>query len=161
VSPEAAFKPNPSPTAPPPPVPTAPRQPFRMVAISVEDEDQRPKTLWQTFETLRIAVEVELLGVGHYHVGVAIVRNDRENVFGTSTHFGPEPRPLTTPGRHRLTLELPKLPLLSGDYALSVYALDNTGLQVFDMAEGVCPFRVHNPGEVFGLVHLDHRWLAP
>ena len=46
----------------------------------------------------------------------------------------------------------------SGEYWLSVYLLDDTGLQVYDMAEQICPFTVHNPGRDFGVVRLPYRW---
>jgi lipopolysaccharide transport system ATP-binding protein len=93
-----------------------------------------------------------------FHVGLAITRNDKDNVFGTSTHFAPGSRPLVIQGSHAVVLELPELPLLSGEYWLSVYLLDDTGLQVYDMAEQICPFTVHNPGRDFGMVRLPYRW---
>ena len=92
-----------------------------------------------------------------FHVGFAITRNDRENVFGSATHFdGGEP--FSGAGRHRVAIRLPELPLLSGDYVLSVYVLDDTGLQVLDMAEGIRPFRVLQNRREFGFVWLPHQW---
>ena len=96
-----------------------------------------------------------------FHVGIAIVRNDKENIYGTGTHFDLAERGqvLQGKGHHSIGLEFPQLPLLSGNYWLSVYVLDDSGLQVYDMAESVCPFTVHNPGREVGLVHMPHRWL--
>lgn len=115
--------------------------------------------LFETFQPVDISVEVESrTDAAPFHVGIAIIRNDKENVFGTSTHFSPASEPLLSTGRRRVTLQLPKLHLLSGDYWLSVYVLDDSGLQVYDMAEKICPFTVRNPGREFGLVHMPHRW---
>ena len=62
-------------------------------------------------------------------------------------------------GEHRLRLRFPRLPLLSGEYLWSVYVLDDTGLQVLDMAECIHPFRILNRnGREFGLVRLPHEW---
>ena len=111
----------------------------------------------ETFQPLAIAVELESLQAdARYHVGIAIVRNDKENVFGTSTHF--ESGAQTLQGNTKVLLHLPELSLLSGEYRLSVYVLDDSGLQVYDMAELICPFTVHNPGRTFGFVHMPYRW---
>jgi len=115
--------------------------------------------LLATLEPAMVTVRVESRAAGiPFHVGVAVVRNDRENVFGTSTHFGAG-EPVLGAGEHRLQLALEPLSLLSGDYWLSVYVLDDSGLQVYDMAESVCPFTVHSPGQEFGVVYIPHRWV--
>lgn len=111
----------------------------------------------QTFQALAIAVTLECLQPDVlFHVGIAIVRNDKENVFGTSTHF--EPGAVALRNQTEVILHLPELALLSGEYRLSVYVLDETGLQVYDMAELICPFTVHNPGQTFGFVHMPYQW---
>ena len=111
----------------------------------------------ETFQPLSIRVELESLEPETlYHLGIAIVRNDKENVFGTSTHFESGAHALQ--GAAEIILHLPELSLLSGEYWLSVYVLDDSGLQVYDMAELVCPFTVHNPGRTFGFVHMPYRW---
>lgn len=133
--------------------------PVSFVDATLETPDGINPAFIETFQPLRLVLEVE----SHrddtpFHVGFAIVRNDKENVFGTSTHFKQPERPLRGAGRHRVALRFPAFPLLSGDYLLSVYILDNTGLQVLDMAEGIRPFRVHHMGREFGFVHLPHEW---
>ncbi len=113
----------------------------------------------ETFHDMSVNVKIESLRPRvPFHLGIAIVRNDRENVFGTSTHFEHGASPLTADGCRLLSLELPKLPLLSGEYWLSIYVLDDSGLQVYDLAERICPFTVHNPGKSFGIVQLPYRW---
>ena len=69
--------------------------------------------------------------------------------------------PLHGQGSHRLRVRFPRLALLSGEYLWNVYTLDDTGLQVLDMAELVQPFTVLNEKHrEFGLVWLDHEWLS-
>ncbi len=108
-----------------------------------------------------LSVQIELLPQSDdvlFHVGIAIVRNDKDNVFGTSTHFEHEARPLSGRGALSVVLRFPSLALLSGTYFISVYALDDNGIQVYDMAELICPFVVHNPTRQVGLVSLDCVW---
>jgi lipopolysaccharide transport system ATP-binding protein len=63
-------------------------------------------------------------------------------------------------GQHRVRVRFPRLPLLSGEYLWSVYTLDDSGLQVLDMAELIQPFTVLNQKHrEFGLVWLEHEWL--
>ena len=50
------------------------------------------------------------------------------------------------------------LNLLSGQYSLSVYLLDDSGLQVYDMAETVCPFHVHSSCREFGIAYIPYHW---
>jgi lipopolysaccharide transport system ATP-binding protein len=132
--------------------------PVRFVEATLETPDGVNPAFIETFQPVRLTLEVE----SHrddipFHVGFAIIRNDKENVFGSSTHFA-RTEPLRGRGRHRVTLRFPEFPLLSGDYLLSVYVLDDTGLQVIDMAESIRPFRVLHRGREFGFVHLPHLW---
>jgi len=129
--------------------------PVRVLEVNIGAESG---DLLATLEPAVVTVRLESRAARTpFHVGMAVVRNDRENVFGTSTHFRAG-EPLLGAGEHRLRLVLEPLSLLSGDYWLSVYVLDDSGLQVYDMAELVCPFTVHSPGQEFGVVYIPHRW---
>ncbi len=139
--------------------PTQPSMaPIRIVSVALIDEGHQPVTVRQTGQPLGIAVTVEISQPGHFHVGIAVVRGQKDNLFGTSTHFGEVAQPLTGVGEQRLILWLSALALLSGEYAVSVYALDDSGLQVFDLAEQICPFSVHHSQREFGVVRLPFRW---
>ncbi len=131
--------------------------PVRLCTVALLDETGRPTAEITTFQPCRVVVEIEAAKATLCHVGVAIVRNDRENIFGTATHFGSSVRPLCN-GVLRLALVFPSLPLLAGEYFLSVYVLDDSGLQVYDMAELICPFTVRSSGREVGIVYLDHRF---
>jgi lipopolysaccharide transport system ATP-binding protein len=132
--------------------------PVRFIEATLETSDGLNPAFIETFQNVRLSIEVE----SHcddlpFHVGFAIIRNDKENVFGSSTHFV-RAHPLQGKGSHRVVLRFPEFPLLSGDYLLSVYVLDDTGLQVIDMAESIRPFRVLHRRKEFGFVHLPHTW---
>jgi lipopolysaccharide transport system ATP-binding protein len=113
-----------------------------------------------SFQDLTVEIQVESYCDAKFHIGFSIVRPDKDNVFGTSTQFQNPPRPLCGAGTHRLRVRFPRLPLLSGEYLWNVYTLDDTGLQVLDMAELIQPFTVLNQkNREVGLVWLDHEWL--
>ncbi|MGC9456462.1 MAG: ABC transporter ATP-binding protein [Halothiobacillaceae bacterium] len=138
---------------------TSSAAPVRLRDVSLEAPDGVNPSVLETFQDIRLVFDVESLSDDHrFHVGFAITRNDRENVFGSSTQFDPDREPMQGAGMHRVSIRLPGLPLLSGDYLLSVYVLDDTGLQVIDMAEGIRPFRVQQKLREFGFVYMTHHW---
>ena len=133
--------------------------PLRLVSISMENAEGTCVNRLESLEPINVVVEVEpQVADADFHVGIAVIRNDRENIFGSSTHFDSARPPLRATVNRRVVLHLPRLTLLSGEYALSVYLLDDTGLHAYDMAEQVYPFTVRNPGRDFGIVHMDYEW---
>jgi lipopolysaccharide transport system ATP-binding protein len=133
--------------------------PVRISQVALTSPDGASPEILDTFQPVIFRVEIESTRKSvPFHVGIAIVRNDRENVFGSSTHFDAGSRPLTADGTRTVALHLPHLNLLSGQYSLSVYLLDDSGLQVYDMAENVCPFHVHSSCREFGIAYLPYHW---
>lgn len=131
----------------------------KFMRLSVETGDGINPAELNAFEDMTVELELQAYGAAPFHVALAIVRPDRDNVFGTSTQFRPGGEPMQGVGTHLVRLRFPKLPLLSGEYLWSVYVLDDTGLQVLDMAELFQPFKVLNQTRrEFGLVCLDHEW---
>ncbi len=113
-----------------------------------------------SFQDLAVEIVIESYGDAPFHVLFAIVRPDKDNVFGTSTQFRAGGRPLQGVGTHRLRARFPRLPLLSGEYLWSVYVLDDSGIQVLDMAELIQPFTVLNQKHrEFGVTWLEHEWV--
>ena len=89
------------------------------------------------------------------HVGIAITRNDAVQCFGAATHFsGVKPSPVS--GKVRLTL--PEVKLLSGEFDVSVYLLDESGLHSYDERLREVKFRVTESVQHLGVCYLDHRW---
>lgn len=134
----------------------------KFVRLTVETADGINPRQVDSFQDLSVEIEVESYADAPFHVGLAIVRPDRDNVFGTSTHLRPDERAMAGRGLHRVRLRFPRLPLLSGEYLWSVFVLDDSGLQVLDMAELIQPFTVLNQkSREFGLVWLEHEWQSP
>lgn len=134
--------------------------PVKIIRIGIETADGINPAQVDTFQDLTLEIEVESYGDAPFHIGFAIVRPDKDNVFGSSTQFLGSRPPLCGAGPHRVRVRFPCLPLLSGEYLWSVYTLDDSGLQVLDMAELIQPFTVLNQKRrEFGLVWLEHEWL--
>jgi len=89
------------------------------------------------------------------HVGIVLLRNDAVEVFGTGTHVAGV-NPPTCSGSVRL--HVPRLPLMSGEYAISVFLLDEHGLHFYHRREQASRFRVVQNVQALGLCHLEHRW---
>jgi lipopolysaccharide transport system ATP-binding protein len=134
--------------------------PVKIMRLTTETSDGINPAQVDSFQDLTLEIEVEAYSDAPFHVGFSIVRPDKDNVFGTSTQFRAGQAPLAGIGVHRLRVKYPRLPLLSGEYLWSVYTLDDSGLQVLDMAELVQPFTVLNQRHrEVGLVWLEHEWL--
>lgn len=134
--------------------------PVKIVRLSTETSDGINPAQVDSFQDLTLEIEVESYSDAQFHVGFSIVRPDKDNVFGTSTQFEKSLSPICGVGTHRVRVRFSRLPLLSGEYLWNVYTLDDTGLQVLDMAELVQPFTVLNQkNREFGLVWLEHEWL--
>lgn len=132
----------------------------KIISLSIETSDGVNPAQVDTFQSLTLNIEVEAYGDAPFHILFAIVRPDKDNVFGSSTQFRQGNLPLAGKGGHRVRVRFPRLPLLSGEYLWSVYVLDDTGIQVLDMAELTQPFTVLNQEKrEFGLTWLDHEWL--
>jgi lipopolysaccharide transport system ATP-binding protein len=133
----------------------------KIVRITTETGDGINPAQVDSFQDLSVEIEVEAYTDAPFHVAFFIVRPDKDNVFGTGTQFRDPKGGLRGVGLHRLRVKFPSLPLLSGEYLWSVYTLDDTAIQMLDMAELVQPFTVLNLRNTeFGLVALNHEWVA-
>ncbi len=147
--------------APPPQPPASNEAPLaKFASLTVETADGINPAQLATFDDMTVQIEVESYRDAPFHVLFSIVRPDKENVFGTSTQFRSQMKPLQGAGKHRLRIRFPKLALLSGEYLWSVYVLDDSGIQVLDMVELIQPFKVlSDQRQGFGVSWLVHEWL--
>lgn len=131
----------------------------KFMRLATETDDGVNPAEVNSFQDLTLEIELESYGDAPFHVGFAIVRADRDNVFGTTTRYREGGSPLQGAGTHVIRVKFPRLPLLSGEYLWNVYVLDDTGIQVLDMAELIQPFKVLNlTHKEFGLTWLNHEW---
>jgi lipopolysaccharide transport system ATP-binding protein len=132
----------------------------KIARLTTETADGINPAQVDSFQDLVVEIEVESYTDQPFHVLFAMVRPDKDNVFGTSTQFRPEGKPLSGIGTHTVRVRFPRLPVLSGEYLWSAYVLDDSGIQLLDMAELIQPFTVLNQkNREFGVTWLEHQWL--
>jgi lipopolysaccharide transport system ATP-binding protein len=125
------------------------------VILSVEGESA-PRNQFQTGENVAITVSYEVPDPPTVvHVGVIICRNDDVRCYGTGTHVEGVGLP-TSSGK--VTLILPNLQLLSGEYYIMVFLLDQTGLHPYDQRRKECTFWINQPFLALGICQLEHHW---
>ena len=61
-------------------------------------------------------------------------------------------------GRGTATIEFPNIPLLKGEYSISVYLLSENGIHVYDTAANVATLHFTQDHLEQGLVSLPHHW---
>lgn len=92
------------------------------------------------------------------NIGFMIEQSQGVGITSLGTHEeGVEPRSLGD-GLWQSTLVFPELPLHTGDYVLSAYLFDASGLVVYDEWLHYLQVRFVAPKLMPGLVQLPHRW---
>lgn len=94
---------------------------------------------------------------GAFHIGVGIDRVDGIQVCSFGTRPGGR-APFTGHRRHSAILELPELPIVSGEFSVFVFLLDESGLHVHDQKLLDGAFRVESETYEIGLIRVNHRW---
>ena len=89
------------------------------------------------------------------HVAVRIFRNDGIECYGIGTHVDGVTLP---PASGRMTITFPNLQLLAGEYYVSVYLLDETGLHPYEELGKGCSFWVSQSFVALGMCKLNHEW---
>jgi lipopolysaccharide transport system ATP-binding protein len=111
---------------------------------------------------IRVRIDPDVFQEG-VHVGTLIIRNDRQWCYAVSTKVdGLGAADLTPLGGHEYGIRLvfDNLPLLAGQYGLTVGLLDDTSPHFYDVVNSAAEFKVrHSTGEL-GMVRLPHRWEA-
>lgn len=135
----------------------------RVCRVLLEDRLGRPVDCLTTGDPLTVRVWVERAPGSRVvpGIGIAIVRNDGLVCYCVSTEMDGIQMQPQSDGRFAAALHIPALPLLGGSFYVNVATTDNRdALLAYDVWERVQPFQVRNPSDEFGLVRLDHRWLA-
>jgi lipopolysaccharide transport system ATP-binding protein len=94
-----------------------------------------------------------------FHLGVGLNRLDEVEVASFSS-LEDGLAPWTGAQSYRATLALPRLPLVKGAYKLYLFLLDGDGIHVHDRRILPRAIIIQNPDYRFGLVDIDHRWIA-
>jgi teichoic acid transport system ATP-binding protein len=91
-------------------------------------------------------------------IGGAIFRNDDLYVCGLNTRLDRFSL-LNSVGRHLVTLQLPKLSLLGGDYYFKAGVFDPLARVRWDFSDRLSSFKVVGPYVAEGVIVHEHRWL--
>jgi len=162
MSADRALEPAPGPLQAPDlaGVPAADGAGPRLHRVRLLDRAGVPAARFATGELLRVEVQFTVPQGWDEEpsVGFALHRNDQVVVYGVSTEMdGVAPRVVASDLRE-VALELPDLPLLSGEYVLSLFLLDAKGVHFYDRHDRAYPFAVSNSSRELGLCRLSHRW---
>ena len=92
------------------------------------------------------------------NIGFMIEQSHGVGITSLATHEeGAAPQPLGD-GRWRSVLTFPDLPLHSGEYVVSAFLFDESGLVVYEQWFQFLHFRFVTPTLMPGLVRLPHHW---
>lgn len=117
---------------------------------------ERPGTLQS--KDLVVSIVVRGRGDERPNIGFMIEQSRGVGITSLGTHEeGAVPVRLED-GCWRSVLTFPELPLHTGDYVISVYLFDETGLVVYDEWFQFLQFHFSFPKPMPGLVRLPHRW---
>ena len=136
---------------------------LRLVRVTVEDGEGHAPEVVRTGDPLTIRVWIERASRSDVvpGVGIALVRNDGLVCYCVSTEMDGIEMDRAPDGTFTTALHIPELPLLGGGYYVNVATTNNrSALLAYDVIERASPFRVRNPSDEYGVVRLQHRWLA-
>ena len=149
--------------APPPPPPAAPAPPpddglsARILSVTLADLGEGEPALLNSTD-LVATITVRGLGDERPNVGFMIEQSKGVGITSLATHEeGAEPVRLPN-GHWQSVLTFPNLPLHSGEYVVSAFLFDTSGLVVYEQWYQFLHFRFVTPTLMPGLVRLPHHW---
>ena len=146
--------------APPPaPAPPADAAPDAAAILSVEIAhlDAGEPALLQ-HRDLVATITVRGRGAERPHIGFMIEQSHGVGITSLATHEEGAAPVQVEPGLWRSVLTFPELPLHSGQYVVSAFLFDASGLVVYDQWYQFKHFRFVQPTLMPGLVKLPHHW---
>jgi len=130
----------------------------RVSDVVITDGAGTPRDRFEPGDTLGVEFEVEALRgtVDDWAVGIALEDHLDNIVYGTNTGMqGMTLSPLT--GRRRVRFRFGDIPMLEGQYFLSVAVHDKGGGITYHRLDRRSSFRVFSEGSEVGLLHLSPK----
>ncbi len=131
-----------------------------IVSVDVMDlgeaEGDRPAVLRSS--NLVVTITVRGRGDECPHIGFMIEQSKGVGITSLATHEDGAVPLRMDDGNWRSVLTFPDLPLHSGDYVISAFLFDETGLAVYDEWFQFLHFSFIFPKALPGLVRLPHHW---
>lgn len=107
---------------------------------------------------LKITIQARVSGTERPNFGVMIEQAVGTGITSVTTHTDGVVPTLNEQGHWEASVTFVDLPLFSGEYVLSFYLFDESGLVVYEEWLKHQYFRVIHPSAVPGLVRLPHAW---
>lgn len=107
---------------------------------------------------LQATITVRGKGGERPNIGFMIEQDRGVGITSLATHEEGVAPAEVEPGIWRSVLTFPELPLHTGDYVISVFLFDETGLVTYDLWFKFLVFRFVSPTLMPGLVRLPHHW---
>ncbi|MBP6705721.1 MAG: ABC transporter ATP-binding protein [Ottowia sp.] len=159
----AAVSAAPSPAAPPLPYERGPGSAMilscELAGLTEPDADNAPGAP-RVLQARDLVATIVVRGQGEErpNIGFMIEQDRGVGITSLATHEeGAAPTPLGD-RTWRSVLTFPDLPLHTGDYVISVFLFDESGLVTYDLWFKFMTFRFVSPTLMPGLVRLPHTW---
>ena len=132
----------------------------RILSVDVKDlgapEGGRPGLLQSS--DLVVTITARGRGAECPHIGFMIEQSQGVGITSLATHEDGATPVRLPDGQWQSVLTFPDLPLHSGDYVISVYLFDETGMVVYEEWFQFLHFSFLFPKVLPGLVRLPHHW---
>lgn len=153
---DAAGSPQPAQKqAPSPPVP---KTGACLLSVEVKDLDTEGSPRLLRSQDLVVTITAQVPGDEVPNIGFMIEQSKGVGITSLATHEdGAVPRKLAN-GTWQVELHFPDLPLHTGDYVITAFLFDATGLVVYDQWFQFLHLRFVFPKALPGLVRLPHFW---
>ena len=126
--------------------------------VQILDADAQPRLRFQTHEDVLVSVTFSTSSpLINPIFGVAIFRSDDVYVHGPNSKFD-QVLSGTYHGTYTFFIRWPKLPLLSGEYQISIAIFDQHHLKPYIWHNRLYTFEIASQFEDHGVVKLEHDW---
>ena len=122
------------------------------------DESHRGQPPVLQGQDLVVTIRARGRGEERPNIGFMIEQSKGVGITSLATHEDGVAPVLQADGTWQSVLTFPDLPLHSGDYVISAFLFDETGLAVYDEWFQFMHFRFIFPKPLPGLVRLPHHW---
>lgn len=129
----------------------------KITSLVVDDLSQDDPPRLQG-KDLRVSVTAQVPGDASPHFLVMLEQYKGTGITSEGTNADGVTAQRMANGEWRVSITFPDLPLFSGEYVVSAYLLDSSGVVVFDEWYQHIRFSYLNPSLTPGLVRLPHFW---
>ncbi|MET4579492.1 ABC transporter ATP-binding protein [Ottowia thiooxydans] len=135
----------------------SPDTPATIISVDIADLGEGDPPLLDSRD-LVATITVRGHGQERPNIGFMIEQSRGVGITSLATHEEDAKPVEIEPGIWRSVLTFPKLPLHSGEYVISAFLFDESGLVVYDQWFQFMHFRFVMPTLMPGLVKLPHHW---